>query len=996
MRKILLLVILLLSQVALIYAQDRTVSGTVSSATDGTPLPGVNVIVKGTANGAVSDANGKYTLSGIAGEDAILTFSFIGLQTQEVVIGSRSVVDITMEEDVAQLNEVVITGYGEQEARAVTGSVTRIGAEKINLIPLGDVARTLQGNIAGLYSTGGSGTPGAATEVRIRGIGSAVASAEPLYIVDGIAIQTGDLSNSTATANALANINPNDIENVTVLKDASATAIYGSRGSNGVVLITTKTGKVGKTQINAHIQHGFSDQAYQRYESLSAEEYVMLRKEAYLNSGGDPALADAFAGSAEQKTDWNDVIFRTGNTKSYDVSVQGGDAKTKFFASGGYYNQNGITIHTDFERFAARFNVDHQASDKFSLGLNFMPSHSKQVSTSAGSAFNSLILQSMLLAPNVPLRNEDGTYYAAFPGVLGESSPGANDGYNPLAITSLDRNDNNVTRMLGKVYATYDFLDNLSLRSDFSVDLYDGVEQVYQNSQFGDGASVSGRSIFDTQRNMIWQTTNTLSYNTTLGDKHNLSTIGVFEAIERRRTEGTLWATGFANDKLINAVNGANPEVTTSTETNSALYSYLVIGRYDYDKKYYFSGSFRRDGSSRFGADVKFGNFWSAAGAWTISEESFMQGIAAISNLKLRAGYGTTGNEAIGDFQSQGLYQTAAYNGQPGFSPSQIANPRLTWEKAQQFNVGIDLGLFNSRLTATVERYNRRTTDLLFNVPVSRLTGFNSVLTNAASIENRGWEVTIGTVNVNTQDFRWNSSFNIAINKNEVLEIGGGQTEVIDGTKKRTLGHDWSEYYLAEYAGVNPANGVPLWYDENGNVVDEYSAALRVMTGKSATPKFFGGFSNNFTFRGFDLSALFSYSYGAYIYDNFAFVYESNGGFMGENQKRTQLNRWQKPGDVAQFPKRLNGTDLRSGAVDTQDLQDGSFIRLRNLQFGYTLPSTLASRASLRSLRLYVMGTNLATFSEFDGLDPEQLVNGVDSFNFPNPRTISIGVDLGF
>ena len=994
MRRILQVFFLCLTVVSYGHAQQRTITGKVTSAEDGSPIPGVNILVKGTVQGTISDAEGNYSIS-VPSPDAILVFSFIGLVSQEKAVGQLTAVDVQMAQDVTQLGEVVVTGYGDQEVRSITGSVSKVGAERINQIPLADISRTLQGNVAGLFSTGGSGTPGAATQVRIRGIGSATASAEPLYIIDGIAIQTGDLTSSTATANALANINPNDIENVIVMKDAAATAMYGSRGSNGVVIITTKSGKAGATKINFHTQMGFADQAYQEYERLNAKEYVMLRREAYINSGQTPAAADILAGSSAINTDWRDVIFRTGKTNSYDISASGGDEKTKFFISGGLFQQQGITIHTDFERYSARFNIDHRATEKLSLGINMTPSFSKQVSTSAGSAFNSLVLQSMLLAPNVPVRNEDGTYFAAFPGVLGESSPGANDGYNPLAITSLDRNDNKTLRVIGKVYASYDVIKNLTFRSDLSIDFFDGVEQVYQNSQFGDAAAVSGRSTFATSRNIIWQSTNTLTYNTTINESHNITGIAVFETLERMRTASTLSTTTFANDKLINAVSGATPETASSTETGSSLLSYLVIGRYDFNRKYFISGSFRRDGSSRFGADVKFGNFWSVGASWMITDEPFMETIGFINSLKLRTGFGTTGNESIGDFQSQALFQPIAYGGESGYNQSQIANPKLTWEKSEQLNIGLDFAVLNNRLSGTIERYNRKTTDLLFNVPVSRTTGFNSVLTNAASLENKGWEITLNSTNLELGGFRWTSSFNIAFNKNETLLLGGGQTEVIDGTKKRTVGHDWSEYYLAKYAGVNPANGRPLWYDADGNIVENYSAALRVMNGKSSTPDYFGGFTNSFSYRGFDMSVLFSFSIGAYIYDNFAFVYESNGAFMGENQKRTQLDRWQQPGDIARFPQRLAGTDLRAGAVDTNDLQDGSYIRLRNVQLGYTFPVELISKVKLKSCRIYVMGTNLATFSKFNGLDPEQLINGVDSFNFPNPRTVSFGIDLG-
>ena len=989
MRKILLtcltLLFVLVSTTA--WAQDRTVSGKVTDES-GLPLPGVSVLLKGTGTGAPTDIDGNYSLS-VPASGGILVFNFLGYTTQEIEIGNRSVINIQLQPDVTSLGEVVVVGYGSQDVRALTGSITTVGSESIEKIPLSDVSRTLQGSVAGLMSTGASGTPGASAQVRIRGIGSTTASAAPLYILDGIAIESEDLSNNTATASPLTNINPNDIESITVLKDAASTAIYGSRGSNGVIIINTKQGKAGQTKVNVNAQFGWSDQAYQEYERLNRDEYIELREEALINAGVDPATAavDAINGAAD--TNWEDVIFRTGRTNNYSVSLSGGDEKTTFFVSGGYFMQEGITIATNFDRLSARVNIEHKASDKLRVGMNMAPSYSRQDNTTSGATFNSLILQSMLLAPTAPIYNEDGTFFTGFPGLLGGG------GYNPIAITSLDRRDNNVARIIGKMFADYTIIPDLTVRSELSIDFYNGTEQVYQNSQYGDGRTVQGRANVETQRGIIWQSTNTLNYNKSFGDVHDLNFTGVFETLGRSRVETSTTSEGFASDELRNPVSGANPATASGTETESSLVSFAGILRYEFNGRYFANASFRRDGSSRFGADVKYGSFWSFGGGWLISEESFMSGLDFVNSLKLRAGYGETGNESIGDFRSQGLFEPQSYNNSPAYIPSQIPNPELTWEKGNMINVGLDFRLLDGKISGSVEWYNRTTESLLFEVPVSRVTGFNNVIKNAASLENKGWEFTLNTTNIETGDLRWTTNFNIAFNKNEVIEIGGGQTEIIAGTKKRTVGHDWSEYYVARYAGANPATGAPMWYDADGNLVDTYSADLRVMTGKNATPDFFGGFTNRVTYKDFDLSAMFTFSYGAYLYDNFSFVYESNGRFMGENQKRTQLNRWQQPGDISQFPRRVAGSNVFQSATHTADLQDGSFIRLRNITLGYKLPSDVVSKVGLKSARVYLMGTNLLTFSAFDGLDPEQAVNGIDSFTYPNPRTVSVGLDVG-
>lgn len=977
------------------FAQERNVTGTVTAEEDGTPIPGVNVIVKGSSTGTVTDIDGRYTIQ-VPIDDGILIFSFIGLATEEVVIGSQSVIDMVMTADIKQLTEIIVTGYSEQDEKAITGSIATVQKEAFEQkAQIGDVSRLLQGNVPGLQSFGAQGAPGAASQTRIRGIGSVSASSEPLYIIDGIPFQTQDLDPNTQFAsnsdgNPLNLINPNDIETVTVLKDAASTAVYGSRGSNGVILITTKSGRQGKTNIDFKAQYGFSDRAYYQWKNLNAQQYVTLRAESALNADPSISLDSAFnfAGSDAIDHDWSDDIYRTGITQSYDLSASGGNEKTRFFASANYFDQQGIVIRTDLKRLTTRLNLDHSINDKVDIGLNFLGGYTTRDPVTNSSTFNNPVLQNILLDPNAPTYNEDGTYFTDFNSILGGGL------FNPIAIRDLDTRKEDQYRLLGKMYFAWDVIKGLKFRTDFSVDVLIEDQLIHQNTTYGDARTVNGRTTTQNQLSRIWNWTNNLTYTKTFADVHNMTLIGVYEALTRRWDDRESSITGFPNDDLPNPSNGATPENTLGRGTESSLAGFMLIGRYDYKGKYFFSGSIRRDGSSRFGDDVKYGNFWSVGAGWLISDEGFMANAGGVNILKLRFSVGDTGNEDIDDFESKGLYGTTTYNGQSGFNPTQISNPELTWERKRKYNIGIDYGFINNRINGQIDLYSETTTDLLFAVPVSRTTGFNEVETNAASLNNSGVEFIVNTVNIETNNFRWTTSFNISFNRNETKKIGGTNEPLVEGTKRRTVGRDWSEFFLARYAGVDPATGKPLWYDTLGNIVDRYDANFRVMTGKNATPDYFGGFTNTFSWKGIDLSFMFYYQAGNWIYNNWAFVYESNGGFLGENQSVTQLNRWQNPGDLARFPRR-GRNDAKAGTTDDADLWRGDFIRLRNLTLGYNFPTSLMNRWKLRNLRIYVQGTNLLTFSYYKGQDPEQQVNGLEDFTYPNARTLTFGLDIG-
>jgi TonB-linked SusC/RagA family outer membrane protein len=993
-------------------AQDVQVTGKVTSAEDGSILPGVSVYIKGTTTGTTTDINGAYSLETPA--DATLVFSFIGMKTVEIAVGGQTTIDASMDVETTAMEEIVVVAYGKTSKEALTGSVGIVNSDKLEQVPLSSIDKILQGNTPGMFSTSASGQPGSGSDVRIRGIGSISGGNSPLYVVDGIPISSATLSRSHNTAtktsqtehslsSALSSLNPNDIESVTILKDAVATSLYGTRASNGVVLITTKKGKTGKTQFEAHAQYGLSTLATNNMRMLNSSEYVELLREGkynfYLDQGRSPleamSLATREAGVDSINTDWLGLAFKNNApTQSYEVSARGGTEKTTFYVSGSYFDQTGIALDSYFKRMSGRINLDHQANDNMKFGVNLQTSYQNQNTPLTSSAyFISPVVGSYLYRPTVPAYNPDGTPYFDLGGPAGGASFIGVSEYNELY--------GNTLKMLGNFYAEISFLKKFKYKITSGGDYTNIMEYQWDDPRNpGNTAEDKGRATRQLTSNFIGTLTNLLSYNTIVADEHNIDVMLGHEAQMGKYEALDVATLNFPHPNLRELGSGSENEDSWGTSNDYSLLSYFSRVEYNYDSRYYFFSSFRYDGSSRFGENERFAPFYSVGASWRISRESFMSGIGAINNLKLRASYGTSGNQEIFTsggtptyYAYQGLYGYGFnYNGLPGSTPSQIANPDLKWEQNTNTNVGIDFGIIN-RLTGQIDLYYRKTTDLLLYVPISRTSGFNSALRNVGAMENKGIEFML-TANVIQSTFNWDVDFNLSANRNKVLTLNNGE-DIIDDTKIRREGEAYQSFYMAEWAGVNPATGTPMWFDKDGNIVEKYTQADKEIVG-TADPKFFGGITNAFDYKGITLSFMFYYQYGNKIYNSVSRITESDGAFSGWNQDAKQLDRWQKPGDYAPNPRRVDGNPTSSNAMSTRWLEDGSFLRLRNATLAYKFPSQIIEKAKLGSLRIYVQGTNLWTLTNYTGLDPEVDLNGTSWFVYPNSRTITFGIDLGF
>ncbi|HAF29988.1 MAG TPA: hypothetical protein DCG75_13185 [Bacteroidales bacterium] len=971
--------------VAFQAAAQMQISGTVTGAEDGLSIPGVSVVVKNNPTiGTTTDIDGKYSIT-VPGDATTLTFSFVGMMKQDVEINGRSIIDIQLENEVLKMDEVVVVAYGVQKKASFTGSASVMKNDKLEKKPVTSFEKALQGNIAGIQVNAASGQPGANTEIRIRGTGSINAGNEPLYIIDGIPVISGDLAERQSSTNALSSFDPDDFESITILKDAAATSLYGSRASNGVILITTKTGKAGDTKINFSYQTGFSTRTNELFDVLNAEQYKEYRYEALTNAGTDPAVAQATVDAyGDVDTDWINEVFRNGKTNDYQLSARGGNEKTQFFVSAGYFDQEGIVIGSDMSRYSTRLNIDNTATDKLKFGAKIAASYTDQRNPS-GSGYYADPVTSMYFVPPVePVYNEDGSFNQSIP---------ANLDYNPVAITALDLYTNSIVRGLGSVYAQYEIIEGLTFKTNYGIDWFYLGEDTYWNPNTPSGEGYNGYSEYFSTEQYISTWTNTLRYAKTFAESHNISLLLGQEAQSSERFRTRTAATNFPSDQVITLANAAEPNTAYTSMTANSLASYFANMNYDFQDRYYLSGSFRRDGSSRFGADNRWANFWSVGFAWRITEESFMN-LNGLDNLRLKGSFGTSGNSDIDDFASRGLYGYGwDYNSQPGSAPTQLANPDLRWEKNENWDIGIDVGVLNNRVNLTLDYYSRTTSDLLLEVPISKTTGFENIMQNVGSMKNSGWEVELNTVNLQGE-LKWFTDFNISFNKNEIVKLNNGE-DIIDGHYMRREGEPFYSFWKQEWAGVNPADGTPMWYDSDGNLVDNIADADFQILG-SAHPDFIGGFTNTFEYKGFELMIFFNFSYGNDIYNN-SKRYLLHDGQQGTGNASVEiLDRWQQPGDVTDVPQIIEGGNNRSNAASSRYIEDGSYLRLKTVNLGYTIPSKYTDKIKLEKVRLFAQGENLLTWTEFSGLDPEQGVNGQAWFTYPTARTITFGIDIGF
>ncbi len=999
MKRLTLLIVGLFLGLLTIAAQDIQITGTVTSADDGLPLPGVSVVEKGTTRGTITDLDGNYSV--FVSENAqTLVFSFVGMKTQEIAINGRSSIDVVLEQDVLGLDEVFVVAYGVQRREAKTGSVGVVGNDQIRDIPETSFDKMLSGKVAGVVVSTQTGQPGSETEVRIRGISSILAGNQPLFVIDGVPVMEGNQNYFTNTGNALSSLNPNDIESVSILKDAAAASIYGSRAANGVVLITTKSVKAGESKVNFRLSTGFDKLANDNgFGVMSPKEYLTWARDAVVNAGKNPddpsnpryyyplSLMDSVT------TDWFDVLTRTGKTYSAELSVEGGNEKTTHYFSGTYENLDGVFYGVNYQKFQTRVNVDHKISDRFKMGTRINASNTVTNDVAMQSLyFVNPLFGATIISPFSRNKNDDGTYNFDIP---------ENFNTNPRATADYDDQWEKQNRFLGNIYLEYTFFDGLAFRTTNNYEYTDGEGRRYWSPE---ADPTTDLGYLQTSRTKYAQmtTSNTLTFNRSFGS-HNLQTIAGEEAMKYQ--DNRYWLTSPDVDPNI-------PFPTTSTseadevdyfEDAFTLLSYFGLLYYNFDSRYYLQASIRTDGCSRFGSDNRWGTFWSVGASWNVHEESFAENLDFINQLKLRASYGLSGNYNIGNYDQYGLYTTEQYNGTNGLVPSQPANPDLGWETNREYNLGLDYALF-SKFTGSFDYYTRYTEDMLLDYPLSHTSGFTSIRTNVGEVKNQGWEFLVNWNAYNTQDFNFELGFNISHNKSEILDLGKDQ-QFINPNNNRIIhkvGESLYSFYLYDYAGVNPANGEALWWSEDpdtggrGELTNSYAQARRYVAG-SPEPKFTGGINPRVSWKGIslDVSTEFKVGQQVLIEEN---RYANGDGYLWPgNQVNTALDYWKKPGDITRNPKPVaDNSSNSSGYRSTRWMFEGDYFRIKNVTLSYNLPKNVVNSMKLSKLRVYASALNPYTFHDVDFWDPERGEDGTGFGIYPLTKKLVFGIEMSF
>ncbi|MCV9388151.1 SusC/RagA family TonB-linked outer membrane protein [Reichenbachiella ulvae] len=972
------MLVLLTSTITL--AQQSTISGKVLDELQ-EPLPGATVQVEGTTVGAITDIDGYFTISHDFTPSSQIIISSLGYITQTLMVGSQSTFEISLQEDIVSLEEIVVVGYGTQEKKDVTGSIAVVGDEDLSQRPNTQIGSLIQGKAAGVQVMSSSGKPSQGLNIRIRGTNSINAGSEPLYVVDGVP--------TTDTRS----INPADVESISILKDASSAAIYGAQGANGVVLITTKKGSTKQAQINFTAYGGFSE-VWNTIPVLKSRDYIELMQEMGQNTNW---------AQYDDETDWQDEVFRKGTSQNYQLSVSGMDEKTNYYISGGWTDQKGAIRTSEMNRTNFKVNLDHTVNDWIKVGTRVAYTMYSDVDVTDNQAVNSggVLLGALSTPPIIGIYNEDGTF---------TSNPFQN-WENPLASTDgSDRNYRN-QRLIGNAYAEVSFLKNFTFRSniglDHNNDIYDYFLNPYLTSY---GRALNGRAENNTNKNQYYILDNTLKFNKQLGESKFEILVGAVQ--QKFRWESNRVVTqNFSSDGIQTPNAGSEIIAATASKSEKANQSYISRVHYEYADKYLITANFRADGSSVFGPDNRWGYFPSVSAGWRISEESFLQGISALSDLKLRAGWGIVGNDQLSganQYSYLGLVGGGAnypIGGitQPGTYPASISNNTLKWEESEQINFGLDLGLWNNRVGVTIDAYQKTTTDLLLNAPLPRSTGFDNAIQNVGELENKGLEFVISTVNLDS-DLKWNTDFNLSFNRNKVVDIVG--QEIYDGSiagrGEASLvreGEPLGTLYGYVYGGVDPQTGDAYYIGADGESTFDPRAEDRKIIG-NANPDFFYGMTNTLSYKGLSLLVFLQGSYGNDMLN--ATRIDTEGMTDPKNQSTAVLDRWQQPGDVTDIPRSSWGNTDNS-RISTRFIEDASYLRIKTITLGYDLPQTLLSKANIKGLKVYVTGENLFTFTGYKGFDPEvnafgysNTAQGIDYGTYPQTRNFIAGLSLTF
>lgn len=995
-----LLMTCLMIGIGLVNAQVSKVTGNVTSEEDGLPVVGASVLVKGTTVGTVTDIDGNFTLTNVPSSAGTLVISFIGMQSQEVKV--KPVVKVVLKSDAEVLDEVVVTGYGVQRKASFTGAASIVGEEAIAKKNDANFVKVLEGSVPGVQMNNSTSMPGVWGSVYIRGRASLNSGTQPLYVIDGMPVNSDTDAMSTSDNNMvdpMSSINPADIESITVLKDAAATAIYGSRAANGVIVVTTKKGSEGKFNLNLDIKQGFVSMGNNNMDFANAEESMKLFTDgltAY--QGGDwqenyNYLADNYFGwDRKTSTDWMDAITRKGYYQDYNLSAQGRNGNTGYYVSLGYLNTDGLIIGSDMERFSGRMNLD----SKFkwaTIGVNTSYSYSTQngFSLSTGGSMSSPLTAAISSqTPMDPVYDSEGNYNNI-------------NMYNPVALMDEDTgelNENKMQTINLNPYLQVDFGLGIYAKTTLGVNLTDLRQYQYWSALYNPQAmDYNGLGQQHNSRNTVVTWNNVVGWNHKFADKHDVSVM-----LGQEMQKKSYFYEYYAKSDFPFADSGMRDLTTAGTEQGSEYYkkearlaSYFMDAHYSYADKYYLSGSYRRDGSSVFGSDTRWGNFWSVGGKWRISGEDFLNGNNVITNATLRASYGTVGNQDIDWYAARGFYGAGYnYNQMPGMIPVSISNQELTWEVSKKFDIGFDLSLWH-RLHFTFDFYNEITSDALFQVPLSMTTGMAETYKNIGKIRNHGIEFSVNANILQTKDWTWSAYANLTWNENEVVKLS--TDEPIEYTFQIIEeGRPYTQFKMKEYAGVDRETGKPLWYlNETGNeTTSDYNAAAKRYVG-DADPNVLGGFGTNLRWKDIDFGLSFNYRLGGKVYDSGA-AFTGFGMAFRTPLKDVALNSWTEENKDAKYPQYIYSDPYNATSTSSRFLYSGNYLRISNLTLGYTLPKKWTTKILIQRLRAYISVDNLYTFtaSDFVGYNPETSANGVIAWQYPATRTFIGGIQLTF
>ncbi|MBK6828733.1 MAG: TonB-dependent receptor [Chitinophagaceae bacterium] len=988
-KKINVMLALMLLMTQLVWAQNKTLTGKVTD-NNGAPISGVSVMVKGTTAGTFTGQDGTFSFT-VPDNAKTLVISAVGYATQEIAVSGSSYQLSLKVAEAQNLDEVVVVGYGTKIKKDITSSVAKVTSKEFQNLPLPSFEQALQGRASGVYINTGSGKLGQGLNIRVRGISSISANQQPFVVIDGVPVVSQSLGSATEPDNPLATLNPDDIESIEVLKDASSSAIYGARASNGVLLVTTKSGKQGRTKLNVGFFTGWSEPT-KKQKFLDATQYKELFTAAADNMGY--VAADEFEAetgttdwNSTNNTNWSDQAFQEGYIRQYNVSLNGGDARTKFLFSGSFNDQNGIILGNRLTRATGRVNVDHTINKNFKVGANLSLVQSNNYRVPSDNAFSNPI-QLNALPPLHPLlaadgKNNQATLY-----------------YNNLIeVEDNNRNLSKTYRSISSIYAEWNIMPNLRFRTQAGIDWNNLQENQFLGRRTLDGAP-EGYSYDNQVTSSVFTNTNTLQWNNKAAGNHNIDALVGIEYQRGIANGASVEGRAFPSDRFTRIANAAIISSGSSTETQFRFMSYFARANYKFKNKYLLGASVRADGSSRFGADNRYGLFPAVSAGWIISEESFLHSNRILSFLKLRTSYGRTGNAEIGNFSSLSLYTSAAYANIAGLVTSQIGVPGLTWENTDQFDIGLDFGFWNNRISGEIDYFKKNTKDILLNVPLPATNGYTNITKNIGDMTNSGWEFTLNANIIRSSSFNWTTSFNISTYKNEVTRLVSPVPPGARTLGRLAVGSPFGEFYGRKYMGVDPANGDALYMKADGSTTNDYSAAVDTVLG-DPNPDFYGGWNNKFSYKGFDLDIQCQFVSGNDLYNIAGFFQSVNGDYF-DNQTVDQMNYWKKPGDVTDIPQpRLY--DGNGAGKSSRWVQDGSYFRIKSVNLGYNFPRKMLQKVKIDNARLYVAAQNLFTFTKYKGYDPEvnatyigNLNLGHDFYTPPQARTITVGINLGF